>query len=233
MVSELEFGLGRLEADNPLDQLFTIEERLLPPVPVRRTTKHWPLFIPPLNQGSEGTCVGHGWRHWLQSAPVIQSKKYPSAVQLYDWCTLVDEWPGNDLDRTSGTSVRSGGKVLKREGLISEYNSTRDIYVMADWIGGRDGQDNFIGGPLVWGSNWHEGMFVPDSEGFVHPTGRVSGGHCVCILGWDEKRGVFHFVNSWGKNWGPKKGRFMMSAEDVAYLLGSGGEAWTAQEIRL
>ena len=226
-------GLGRIEAPDPRDLPFSIEARLLPPIPVHRVTKHWALFRTPLDQGSEGTCVGHGWRHWLQAAPVIQTKKYPSAVQIYDWCTQVDEWQQNDnYDRSFGTSVRSGGKVLKSYGLLSEYNMTSDTRTMADWIGGKDAGGKFLGGPLVIGANWHQGMFNTNTEGFIKPTGPVLGGHCVCLLGWNEKQAVFYGVNSWGTRWGIK-GRFKISAEDMYQLMIEGGEAWTAREVRL
>ena len=232
MTSQYEFSLGRLEAPDERDLPFRIEERLLV-TPVHRVTKHWPLFIKPLNQGAEGTCVGHGWRHWLQAAPTIQTAKYPSAVSIYDAAILVDEWTQNDWgDRQFGTSVRAGAKVLKASGLISEYNMTRDLRTIADWIGGKDALGNFVGGPLVLGTNWYSSMFQTDSEGFVNISGSVAGGHCWDLLGWNEKTQVYYAVNSWGPNWGVK-GRFKIRANDLLRLMTEGGEAWTAQEVRI
>lgn len=233
MTNQLDRGLGRIFIEDPRDIPYRIEATLMPPRPVRRTTKHWPLFRRPLDQGTEGTCVGHGWWHFLRTAPVIQTRQYPSAVEIYDECTQIDEWVQNDnFDRSFGTSVRSGGKVLKARGLIGSYHVTDSVHTMADWIGGRDENGKFIGGPLVWGSNWHEGMDFPDAEGYIKPTGSIRGGHCICWVGWNEKRGVFYGVNSWGVNYG-LRGRFKMAAEDVDFLLRNGAEAWTAQEIRI
>lgn len=230
----LGMGLGRVPAPDTNDLAYAIEIRRLPPRPVHRVSKTWAYFRKPLNQGGEGTCVGHGWWHWLMTSPIIQVSKYPLARDIYIACTGVDEFPQNDgPDFQFGTSVRAGGKVLKSRGLVSEYNSTTDVYTMADWIGGKDSDGHFVGGPLVIGVNWYDGMFAPDAEGFIKPSGQVQGGHCVCLLGWNEKDGVFSGINSWGSDWGPKKGRFKIDAGDMHVLMTQGGEAWTAVELRL
>lgn len=228
-------GLGRLFIPDARDDLFAIEARRLPPRPVRRVTKHWPLFRTPLNQGSEGTCVGHGWRHWLEAAPVIQITgiEEPSARNIYIAAIARDEWAGNDWgDMQFGTSVRAGGKALTDLGLVSEYNMTRSVHTAADWVGGKNAENFFIGGPLVIGVNWYTSMFETDAEGFLRISGRVEGGHCVCLLGWSEKRGVFYGVNSWGREYG-RNGRFIIAAEDFSRLLSEDGEAWTAVEVRV
>lgn len=235
-----QLGLGRLPAPDSRDEPYRIEARRLPPRPVHRVTKHWPLFEKPLFQGFEGTCVGHGWWHWLLAAPVIQKKILLglklSARELYILALAVDEWTQNDWgDMQFGTSVRSGAKVLKSKGLISEYNMTKDVYTMADWLGGKDAEGNFVGGPLVLGTDWTEGMAEPTKEGYIRPTGQVLGGHCYDLNGWNERRGVFYGINSHDDSprrpWG-KRGRFMIAAEDVHTLMNRGGEAWTAVEVR-
>lgn len=231
-----EHNLGRRFAPDPGDAAYSIEARRLPPRPVRRITKHWPLFRIPLNQGGEGTCVGHGWWHWLLAAPVIQNKILMGLKltprELYILSLAVDEWIENDWgDMQFGTSVRAGGKVLQSLGLISEYNVTQSVHTAADWLGGKDANNLFIGGPLVIGVNWYTSMFDTDAEGFLKIGGRIEGGHCTTLLGWSEPRGVFYGVNSWGINWG-KRGRFMIAAEDFSRLLSEDGEAWTAVEVR-
>jgi hypothetical protein len=64
------------------------------------------------NQGSEGTCVGFSLS---RMATLVNRTRY-KAVWLYDQATLADEWPGNDLDRSFGTSVRAGCEVLRTQG---------------------------------------------------------------------------------------------------------------------
>lgn len=233
-------GLGRIEAPDTRDEAYTIEARRLPPRPVHRVTKHWALFTKPLFQGPEGTCVAHGWWHWLLSAPVIQReaiiKLLMNPRDFYKRIILVDEWPQNDWgDMQFGSSVRAGGKILKSLGLVSEYNKTNDVYTMADWIGGKNAEGQFVGGPLVLGTDWTEDMANPTKEGYIRPSGQVLGGHCYELNGWNEKRGVFYGVNSHDdsprSHWG-KRGRFMIAAEDIHTLMARGGEAWTAVEVR-
>ena len=52
-------------------------------------------------------------------------------------------------------------------------------------------------GPVVDVSFEGEGMYVPDAQGFLRPTGRLVGGHCLFDRGvskWMNDRPY----NSWG-----------------------------------
>lgn len=230
-------GLGRLVAIDPRDTPYAIEVRRMPTPPAKRVSKIWPLFRQVLDQGNTGTCVGHGWRHFLEGAPIVQTtrKEEPFALTIYREAIAIDEWPENDNgDLNFGTSVRAGWKALRARGLVGEGNSTNNVDVMADWIGGKDELNQFIGGGLVIGVPWYPSMFDPTPEGFLTiPAGQTTRyGHCVWINGWNQPGGYFWGVNSWG-NWGPKRGRFRISGEIMDRLMKETGEAWTAKEIRL
>ncbi len=79
--------------------------------------------------------------------------------------------------------------------------------------------------PVVLGMNVG-GTFMQDMEGkeaWIPGTGDYNqggfGGHCMCIIGYDDKYfdkdGAFLIQNSWGTKWG-KKGRAWISYGDVA-----------------
>lgn len=218
-------ALGRLHAPDERDYQ---ARRVLAAKaePIVRKTKYWAMFRRPLNQGSEGTCVGYGWRHWMLTAPVIQVSptEEPLAVTIYDEATRVDEWPQNDGDRSFGTSVRAGAKALQARGLIASYAFAWDIDTVIDWL--------CVQGPVVIGVSWYQGFDQPDAEGVIRISGRVRGGHCVALTGWDNRRGQAYGTNSWGVAYG-KRGRFRISGEDLARLLREDGEMATATEVRL
>jgi hypothetical protein len=203
---------------------------------VKRANHLWSFFDKPLDQGDTGTCVGHGWKGWLATAPIIQSDigKPPSPFDIYDAAIQVDEWPDNDHDteRQMGTSVRAGAKVLQARGFLKEYRWCYTVDAAANWIAGLDVTGRFVGGPLVVGVNWYSGMFSPDTNGFVHISGNIAGGHCFAILGWNEKLGYAHCLNSWGIGWG-HNGRFYLPAEELERLLQEDGEACASAEVKL
>ena len=142
------------------------------------------------------------------------------ALTIYRQAQLVDEWPGEDYE---GTSVRAGAKVLRALGMVSEYRWAWDMETLARYV--------LTTGTVVMGTNWYEGMDVPNAEGFVSPRGSIRGGHAWLVLGYNRARGVYRGVNSWGKHWG-QAGRFWISEEDLGRLLAESGEACSAIEVR-
>jgi hypothetical protein len=231
-------GLGRLHAPDPRDQRYLLADEPLTDLVVRRASHLWAYFDLPLNQGNTGTCVGHGWKHFLISAPIIQSdvNAAPRAFDIYDYAIAHDEWTDNDndTDRQYGTSVRAGAKALQAWGYLATYRWATSVDEMANWLAGLDAEGRFVGGPVVIGINFYESMFDLDAEGFMRITegSPLAGGHCMCLLGWNEKRGFVYGINSWGIDWG-RRGRFTMAAETLARLISEGGEVCTSAEVRL
>lgn len=213
-------GLGRLPAVDPRDDDYPLRPRAVAgPLP---NVRYWRMFSSPLDQGYEGSCVGHAWKHFLMASPVCTSgaREAPRATDIYRAAQKVDEWPGESYE---GTSVRAGAKVLASLGLISEYNWARDIEVLSRYI--------LTTGTVVMGTNWYGGMDTPNKEGFVKPTGGIRGGHAYLVIGYNRLRGVYRCINSWGKPYG-QAGRFWIAGEDLGRLLAEGGEACSAVEVR-
>ena len=216
-------GLGRLvsfdeqDRDYPIRALFA-GETVLP------ASRYWWNLGARLDQGNTGTCVGHGWVHYLENGPVTQPGQL-DPIDFYRECTKVDEWPGNDDgDLQFGSSVRAGAKVAQAKGLITEYRwaFTFDEALVA----------LMTVGPLVLGTDWYTGMFKADGAGFIKPTGQIEGGHCYVVDGANLKERKARILNSWGPSWGVK-GTAWITFDDLDYLIREQGECCMAKEVRM
>lgn len=167
-----------------------------------------------LDQGAEGACVGFAVVHELIAFPVpLVLFDADDALALYEAAQTVDEWPGEDYE---GTSVLAGIKVAKSLGYYEEYR----------WAFGVDDLAAAVSqiGPAVLGINWWSGMASPADDGYVEPTGVVTGGHAILCSGWDADMRAFRLHNSWGPLWG-ENGECWVSYDDMEALLADDGEA--------
>jgi hypothetical protein len=167
-----------------------------------------------LDQGSEGACVGFAWAHELAARPYkITNITNHAALQIYFEARRNDEWEGEDYD---GTSVLAGAKTIVRRRKIKEFR----------WAFGENDLALAVGykGPAVIGVNWYEGMFDPDSEGYLRPTGALLGGHAILVYRYDLKTHTYYVWNSWGPGWGDG-GTAKIHRLDMANLLDQDGEA--------
>ena len=161
-----------------------------------------------LDQGSEGSCVGHGVAHELIARPVeCKGVDHERAVDIYNLAKTLDPWRGEDYE---GTSVDAGAKAAQKMGWIESYYWATTLDELIIGIG--------YAGPAVIGVTWFEGMFDTDSKGFIYRKGQKRGGHCVCLNGVNLKCRYFKGVNSWGHKWG-HKGTFRISFDDMEKLL--------------
>lgn len=179
-----------------------------------------------LDQGSEGACVGFGWTGEYLAQPVAPSPqpKYSVAeafaLDVYNNAKKLDEFPGENYD---GTSVLAGAKVMQSRGIINSYRWCFSVEDIRNAI--------IQEGPVVIGIPWREGMYETDANGVVKVAGKLVGGHCLVLTGYDPamKIGsrtyeVFRWRNSWGPSYGVN-GSGYVKATDLAKLLKGVGEA--------
>lgn len=186
-------------------------------------SKTWtaPPGTPVLNQGTEGACVGMGVTHELLFYPVaIRGLDADFARKQIYWVAQRDDpWPGGSYPdanpRYEGTSVLYGIKAAADLGYYTEYRWATSEKEMALGVG-------YLG-PAIIGVDWYEGMFAPDSKGFIRPTGDKMGGHCCLVIGVNVKSDYYTIRNSWGPEWG-NNGNCKISRKDMAKLLGDNGE---------
>ena len=174
-------------------------------------TKVWDIDVW-LDQGSEGACVGYSFAHEIAAEPVPGDVDGQYARHIYFEAQKVDQWPGEDY---SGTSVLAGAKTVATLGWFDEYRwafSIDDALASLSNIG-----------PAVFGTNWYEGMYDTDADGYIHRTGNLAGGHAILALGYDHEKQAVLLHNSWGPGWG-ENGRAWLSVEDFTTLMYEFGE---------
>lgn len=216
----MDKGLGRKFAPDPRDTNYPLKAVL--PKKATRTYRYWwrDTKRTPLDQGNTGTCVGHGWAHFIVNGPVTAQEADPFAI--YDHATTVDEWAGNEGDRSFGTSVRAGAKAVQalHPGRITEYRWAGSLGEIVTCL--------LEVGPVVVGTVWTESMSSPSPDGFIHPNGDVVGGHCYLLDGVSTGAKKLRILNSWGQ-WGQRGGAWI-EFEDMERLLSADGEACIAIE---
>lgn len=220
-----EYGLGRHKAEDARDRNFPLRAAAVTALVSIPPTKYWPIFTTPLNQLSTPRCVAFSWTHFLQSTPVTANARTmgdPAAMagRIYARAQQLDEWEGEDYD---GTSVRAGARTLREMGLISEYRWAFDAETARDFVLSR--------GPIIFGTDWHVEMFLPDADGFIEPIGEVVGGHAYAVLGFSHARDAFRILNSWGTGWG-QRARAWLRRRHAAQLIEAYGEVCSAFEIK-
>lgn len=226
-VQTKSYGLGRRKAPDVRDELYPIRTLLEEQGAEASTRKYryWSTTSWWGDQGATPQCVGYAWAAWLEDGPVTH-RNMPAPIvtpqAIYEQAKTFDEWEGEDYD---GTSVRAGAKVLSSMGLISEYRWGQNIDTIILAL--------LEAGPIVFGTNWYDSMFYPDSEGVITIAqgARVAGGHAFKVDGVSLTKGLARGKQSWGRGWG-KNGHFYISLEDLERLLQEDGEACLAVEVQ-
>jgi len=205
-------------------RLLTIPAPPTPAPPAGQDNK-WVNKQPVLDQGQQGTCVGHGWAQWGNTEPIDDAWTHEDALDIYFAATQYDGSPDDPRapgGGQQGASVRGGAKAMQAKGTLNNYAFTTKVDTLRKWVQTM--------GPATMGTNWLQQMFYPDAKGVVSCTGQVAGGHCWDIIGDLQSEDHAWCINSWGAQWA-LKGYFLIKWEDVDMLLQQQGEACTAVEI--
>lgn len=171
-----------------------------------------------LDQGAEGSCVGHGCVGCIGAEPhpaPAARVTHGEAVRWYHRAQRADEWPGEQYD---GTSVNAGMKVGREFGWWDSYR----------WAFGVDDARQAIQlGPLVIGVPWRSTMYDTGPDGVVTIGGSEIGGHCLVVTAWvTDYAGHgpgFWWRNSWGTDYGINGDAFVPEAT-FADLIANVGE---------
>lgn len=177
-----------------------------------------------LDQGPDGTCVGHAWTGWENCKPLgfARQQGHDYALGWYDEAVLYDPWPENDApDRRFGTTTQAGVEVAIHRGLAQSYVWSSTLDEISAFI--RSGE-----GPVVLGSYWYRSMFYPDARNFIPvnlPSG-ISGGHEWLIYGVQlyQGRPIFVCQQSWGESFADQGDMYFWPA-GIQKLIDQGAEA--------
>lgn len=175
-----------------------------------------------LDQGQEGACTGFGEEHVRALTPYPQAVTNASAQTVYYEARRLDEWPGEDYE---GSSVNGAMLAARFYGHIDSWKWAKTTQEA------RHGLSYHGAGEA--GTWWYDGMWNPDADGFLHPTGSVVGGHAYAVAGYKTINGrrAYRMENSWGQDWGQNGGAWLWE-EDFAALLGNEGELAFPKKVR-
>ena len=197
---------GRYHIVDSRDKKYRVD---VPRLRARAGSKTWSCKGYHDGQDGQSRCVGSGWSFFMHSSP---TKQWVDPQGLYELAKTQDEWEGTDYD---GTSVRAGAKVLSMLGVLSEYRWTWDANEAAAVI--------LTQGPMVVGTDWYEGMSLPNRAGIMSIDGEYEGGHCYLLFGYNTRTELFR-VKTWDESWA-KGGFGYISKPDLQILLDADGEA--------
>jgi hypothetical protein len=216
--------LGRHINHDPQSLAYKVTPRGTP------TSVKWARHVGPFDQGNLGSCTIQSLLGVLASDPFwstlpkdLQTALGRSDIQtslaqpLYREETRLDPFKGAWEPDDTGSDGLSAAKTGKNHGWINGYLHITSLD--AAWTGIKDG-------PFITGVMWMSGMDYPDSEGIVHATGSVRGGHEFEVAEYDASRGLWGCWNSWTASWG-KGGKFYIPDEDYQTLLKMQGDATT------
>ena len=185
-------------------------------------------LAPILDQGNLGSCVANA------AALIIstQSKKVTnlSRILLYAICRISDN---TNLNQDDGTTVRTCCEVLRKYGACQEnicpyninlfstlpsINSLKNLNLFKNFMYYSVNQDinslkhtlAIFNKPIIFGIMVYSSFM----SSLVASTGMVPmpnttketllGGHCITMIGYDDKKLCFICANSWSTNWGNK-----------------------------
>lgn len=230
MTDTIQLKNGTQTNDRRLDRLEQFDEKSRQ-YPIRSTSERRGIRDPRsytwrcydwFDQGREGACVAYALGHELAARPSEVKGIHDQFLkeQVYWEAQKIDPWPGGSYPNADpnyeGTSVLAGIKILHKKKFFKEYR----------WAFGID--DLLIGigyhGPAVLGVYWYEGMYRPDANGYVQPTGSITGGHAVLARAINVKTETVTIRNSWGREWGVD-GDCYIKFDDLEKLIQNRGEA--------
>lgn len=177
-----------------------------------------------LDQGSEGTCVGHAFAHRRADAKVrVEGITHQWARQLYFDIT-------NDTTYQLGAYSIDACEELQRRGDISAFFWVTDANELSTTLLHR--------GPVCVGTPWFNDMFFPEKKfgnQYLNVSGHYEGGHEYVINGIElsPEQGppFYRLKNSWGTSWG-QGGNARIAVNDLNDLIFSqGGDAVLIKEV--
>lgn len=188
---------------DPIDERDVVLSAYLKPRRIPKAVEWYFSELPIKDQGQTNTCVGQSCTYLKEVQEYFEHKAVFEfdANKLYEDCKKIDDYPGD------GTFLRIGLKILFNDGLSANGLSTPERYKISSYARLEGVEDMKYAlastGPIVVGIKVYENMENVKEDGFVPESeGSFLGGHAVMITGYDDTRGGFRMVNSWGKEWG-------------------------------
>jgi len=208
----------------PAEEYAKIPQAKVPAVDIKGTILN--LNVPPVgNQGAEGSCVAFGTTYDGRSAnwQALHPAAWSTSVNIFS-----PEYVYNQIKArrtcTSGSWVTTGLDLLVSQGVctwasmpytdvsctllpttaqkteaalykISGYSTVaRTTTAIKSFLAA--GKVVIVAGPVSNGF-----MYLTSGTVLTTFDGTSLGGHCYSVVGYDDDKGAFKFMNSWGTTW--------------------------------
>ena len=219
----------------------------LPPVRLPKSVDYTAKASPVREQGDEGTCVAFATATGMKEyQEMLDYNKFIelSPRFIYNECKKIDGMP--DIE---GTTIRTAMKVLKTRGVCRERfwpymprqknkalkgavsDAKRFCVITYARIVSLNELRNslYAKGPCAIGVEVFEGMLETKTGLVPMPKKNETalGGHAICAVGYDDKKKLIKFKNSWSTEWGKDGYGFLPYAYIERYMI----DAWSSVDI--
>jgi C1A family cysteine protease len=224
---------------DPYDRRDYQMQRFLRAVPAPDRADHRAEIPEIFDQGSVGTCVACATAYYDKTFQERREHGWSTAPLSHRFSPMFIYSQRNDHSGDNGMTVREAMKIVNQEGVctLADMPYREDAIDIAPTARQVKAARPFrsrsfarIGSIFEAESYLAENCFVAGllvHESFMDaPRGRIPmprqgdpfvGGHALCVVGFDRRRGVFRFANSWGPAWG--EGGFGTIGYDVFMAL--------------
>jgi C1A family cysteine protease len=179
-------------------------------------------FITPIrDQSSCGSCVAFGSIAAMEGMGRIEQNAPNLEVDLSEadlfYCDAAQDncncntgwWPSQAVKYLANPGVCDEGCFpytpgnqpchrcadwQSRVARITSSQSITDVTAMKTWVSTR--------GPLITCFTVYNDFYSYRSGVYHHVSGNAVGGHCVCVVGYDDTAQCWICKNSWGPSWG-------------------------------
>ncbi len=182
-------------------------------------------FPSPGDQGNQGSCVAWAVGYGLKSyQEAIERKQLPSQAFVFSPSYIFNQIKINDC-KIGGSHITTALDLLKSQGVPTmarfpydqnncslQPNAADKLaarpYAIAEWR--TVPLDNLAdvkshiatGFPVVIGMVVDENFKALLGEQIYNSPGAEGGGHSMVVTGYDDAKGAFKVLNSWGTYWG-------------------------------
>jgi C1A family cysteine protease len=180
-----------------------------------------------IDQGQIGDCVANAFYYTVMSQ--TKNAINLSRLYLYANCRCIDYTP---LNKDDGTTIRTACTAVLNYGVCLEplyphnsnyttlpplnayqnakrFKTFNYLFINKDLTSLKSALTNYnvpiIFGILVYSTFMSSAVSktgivpMPNTK-----TDKIIGGHCVCMVGYDDSKQLFKCANSWGTSWGDK-----------------------------
>jgi len=186
-----------------------------------------PSFPRPGDQGAQGSCVGWAVAYGLKGYLEKKERGWAGAKsnQLFSPSYIYNQINGGEDE---GSSIAEALDLLMREGVatLAAFPYDPSDFQTQPSPRVKDGSREFAiasfrrlttkdlaaqvrnhladGFPVIIGMKVGEPFMIHRGDGVFSAPGSdpMEGGHAMCTVGYDDERGAFRLINSWGTQWG-------------------------------